>query len=90
MVGRNIHLEPGFYLAINKGIFVHANDTAAPKNSTCFLTPPISDDEKTSENNDPLKLAVQTKYNATDVTLLTKIQIQIPMKTHDLTTCVTI
>ena len=84
MTGHNLHLEPGFCSAINKGIFVHADDTTAPKHFSCFLTPPISDDEQTSENNDLLKLAVQTKYTDTDVTLLTKMIIQIPMKTQDL------
>ena len=84
MMGHNIHLEPGLCSAINKGIFVHTDDMTAPKHFTYFLTLPINDDEETLENNDLLKLAVQTKYSDTDVILLTKMYIQIPMKTQDL------
>ena len=46
MVGHNIQLEPGLCSSINKGIFVHADDTTAPKHFTSFLTPPINDDDE--------------------------------------------
>ena len=84
MTGHNIQLEPGFCSAINKGIFVHADDATTPKHFTGFLTPPISEEDDRWENKDLLKLAVQTKFNENDVTLLTKMDVTIPMKTQDL------
>ena len=84
MVGHNVRLEPGLCSALNKGILIHADDTTAPKHFTPFLTPPISDDEDVAENNDLLKLAVQTKYSENDVSLLTKMDVSIPMKTQEL------
>ena len=83
MIGHNIQLEPGFCSAINKGIFVHADDATTPKHFTSFLTPPISEEDNRWENKDLLKLAVQTKFNENDVTLLTKMDVTIPMKTQD-------
>ena len=62
MIGHNLHLEPGFYSAINKGIFVYANDYTVPKHFTALLTQPISDEIDESENNNELKLAVQNKW----------------------------
>lgn len=84
IIGHSLHLEPGFCSAINKGIFVHADDATAPKHFTSFLTPPISEEDDKWENKDLLKLAVQTKFSEDDVTLLTKMDISIPMKSQDL------
>ena len=84
MVGNNIRLESGFCSAINKEIFVHTYNVTAPKYFICFLTPQISDDKEALENNELLKLAVQTKYSDTDITLLTKMHILIHMKTQDM------
>ena len=77
-------LEPGFSLAINKGIFVHSDNSLSPKQFTPFLTPPVSDHHDLAENGDLLKLAVQDKFNNKDLVLLTKMSITIPLKTQDL------
>ena len=45
VIGHNIQLEPGFCSAINKGIFVPADDATTPKHFTSFLTPPISKED---------------------------------------------
>ena len=84
MVGYNVKLEPGLCSSLNKGIFIHADDTTAPKHFTPFLTPPISDDEEVAKNNNLLKLALQTKYSDNDVSLLTKMDVSILMKTQEL------
>ena len=55
-----------------------------PKNFTAFLTPPVNDDEDAEENANLLKLAVQEKYDRSDLILLTKMDITIPMKTQEL------
>ena len=84
MVGHNISPEPGLCSAINKGILVHADDGSAPKNFTAFLVPPVSDDDDLEENTNLLRLAVQDKFSDRDVTLLTKQEITLPMKTQEL------
>lgn len=84
MVGHNVKLEPGLCSALNKGILIHADDTTSPKHFTPFLTPPISDDKEVAEKNNLLKLAVQTNYSENDVSLLTKMDVSIPMKTQEL------
>ena len=84
MVGHNVKLKPGLCSALNKGILIHADDTTSPKHFTPFLTPPISDDKEVADNNNLLKLAVQTKYSDNDVSLLTKMDVSIPMKTQEL------
>ena len=61
-----------------------ANDSSAPKYFSPFLTPPISDEDDRLENNDLLKLAVQTKFSVRDVSHLTKMDISIPMRSQDL------
>ena len=43
-----------------------------------------NDDEEVEENNDLLKLAVQSKYSEEDVVLLTKMTISIPMRSQEL------
>ena len=84
MPSNNMMLEPGFCSAINKGIFVHSDDSSSPKHFTPFLTPPVSDHHDLVENGDLLKLAVQDKFNNEDLVLLTKMSITIPLKTQDL------
>ena len=80
----NIHVEPGLCSAINKGTFVHRDDGTTPRHFTCFLTPPISDEEDKIYNSDLLKLVVQTKYSDKDVSVLTKMDLSIPMNSRDL------
>ena len=41
----NMSLEPGFCTALNKGMLVCPDDASTPKNFTCFLTPPIGDED---------------------------------------------
>jgi len=84
MQGHNMCLEPGFCTALNKGMFVCPDDVDTPKNFTAFLTPPVNDDEDAEENANLLKLAVQEKYDSSDLILLTKMDITIPMKTQEL------
>ena len=45
MIGHNVSFEPGLCSALNKGLIVHADDGTLPKNFSCFLTPPMKDDE---------------------------------------------
>ena len=71
LTGYNVNLEPGLCSAINKGIFVHADDTSLPKLFSCFLTPPMKRDESVAENSTILRLAVQSKYSEDEITLLT-------------------
>ena len=80
----NVHVEPGLCSAINKGIFVHADDGTMPRHFTGFLTPPISDEEDKVQNSDLLRVAVQTKFSDRDVTVLTKMDVSVPMNTRDL------
>ena len=84
MVGYNVSFEPGLCSAINKGIFVHSDNSSSPKNFSPFLTPPVNDDARANEHNNILKLAVQTKYRDHDVDLLTKMEVPIPMDTQEL------
>ena len=44
----------------------------------------MKDDVGVEESNSILRLAVQSKYSENDVTLLTKMQVTIPMTIHDL------
>ena len=62
---------------------MHPNDASTPKHFSVFLTPPVTIGEN-KENSDLLKLAVQSKYSDEDVTLLTKMEIVVPVKTQDL------
>jgi len=82
MSGHNICLEPGLCSEIDKGIFVHADNTSAPRMP--FLTTPINDDEDVTENNNLLKLAVQTMLSENNVVLLTKMEIEIPIMAQEL------
>ena len=84
MQGYNMSLEPGFCTALNKGMLVCPDDTSTPTNFTSFLTPPVNDDEDEEDNANLLKLAVQEKYDNSDLILLTKMSISIAMKTPEL------
>ena len=84
MAGYNLSPEPGLCSALNKGILVHADDGTTPKNFTPFLVPPVSDDDEVADNSNLLRLAVQDKFSDRDVTLLTKQEITIPMKSQEL------
>ena len=53
----NVHPGSGLFLAIDKRIFVYADNATAPKHFTNLLTPLISDDDDAVENNDMLKSA---------------------------------
>ena len=64
-------------------MIVHPNDASTPKHFSVFLTPPVNIGEN-KENSDLLKLAVKFKYSDEDVTMLTKMEITVPMKTQDL------
>ena len=84
MRGYNMSLEPGFCTALNKGMLASPDDTSTPTNFTSFLTPPVNDDEDEEDNANLLKLAVQEKYDNSDLILLTKMEISIAMKTPEL------
>ena len=56
LVGHNVCIEPGLCSAINKGIFVHADDGSMPRHFSCFLTPPMKDDTGIEESNSILRL----------------------------------
>lgn len=83
MVGYNVKVELGLYSTLNKGIFIHADDTSTPRNFTPFQTPPVSDDKEIAENNDLLKFVVLTNYSNNDISLLIKMDISISMKTQE-------
>ena len=84
LIDHNVNFEPGLCSAINKGVFVHADDTSLPKHFSCFFTPPMKRDESVAKNSAILRLAIQAKYSEDDITLLTKVQITIPMDVRDL------
>ena len=84
MTGFNVSFEPGFCTALNKGMLVCPDDTMTPRNFTTFLTPPMKDIEEKEQNANLLKLAVQDKYDCTDLELLTKMDVTIPMTAQDL------
>ena len=56
MVGHNLSLESGLCSAINKGKFVHADDTSTPKHFSCFLSPPMKDVKNMPDKNAPMRL----------------------------------
>ena len=74
----------GFCRAINKVILVCPDDISTPKNFTPFLTPPVYDNAEVEDNAHILKMAVQDKFEAEDLILLTRMYITIPMKTQEL------
>ena len=84
MTGFNMSFEPGFCTALNKGMLECPDDTMKPINFTAFLTPPMKDIDEEEQNENMLKLAVQNKYNCTDLELLTKTSVTIPMTAQDL------
>ena len=51
------------------------------KISLLFFVPPVSDDDEDYENSNLLRLAVQDRFSDRDVTLLTKQEVTIPVKT---------
>ena len=84
MQGHNIALEPGFCTALNKGMMFCNVDAGSPKNFTIFLTPPMKDEVENQSSANLLKMAVQEKFDSSDLHLLTKMEISIPTKTNDL------
>ena len=64
-------------------LFCHVN-SPKPKYFTAFLTPPINDKLDMSNHADLLKLAVQDKFDRQDLSLLTKMDVSIPVTTQDL------
>ena len=84
MPGHNMQFATGFCTALNKGILTCPDDASTPKNFTPFLTPPVDDDADVEENANLLKMAVQDKFEAEDLILLTRMDITIPMKTQEL------
>ena len=78
----NIALEPGICTALNKGILTCGDEM--PKNFTPFLVPPKKDLEIQGKNTDILKLAVQEKFDQKDLTMLTKMEVTIPLTSQDL------
>jgi hypothetical protein len=84
MPGHNVRFEPGFCTALNKGMFICPDGTGPPSNFTPFLMPPMADDDDEEQNAYLLKLAVQEKYDSTDIELLTKMEVSIPMKSQEL------
>ena len=61
MPGNNVSFEPGFYTALNKGMFICPDGVGPPSNFTPFLMPPMADDGNEEQNANLLKLAVQEK-----------------------------
>ena len=84
MSGYKMSLEPGFCTALNKGMLVFPDDVTTPNIFTAFLTPTVNDDEDADDNANLLKLAVQETYDSSDLILLTKMNISIPMKSQEL------
>ena len=84
MPGHNMKFATGFCTALNKGILTCPDDASTPKNFTPFLTPPVDDNADVEENANLLKMAVQDKFEAEDLILLTRMDITIPMKTQEL------
>ena len=84
MPGHNVSFEPGLCTALNKGMFICPDGVGSPSNFTPFLMPPTTDDEDDEQNAHLLKLAVQEKYDSTDIELLTKMEVSIPMKSQEL------
>ena len=84
MLGQNVSFEPCFCTALNKGMFLCPDGVGPPPNFTPFLMPPMADNKDKEQNANLLKLAVQEKYDSTDVELLTKMDVSIPMKSQEL------
>ena len=84
MPSHNVSFEPGFCTALNKGMFLSPDGVGTPSNFTPFLMPPTADDDDEEQNANLLKLAVQEKYDRTDIELLTKMEVSIPMKSQEL------
>ena len=80
----NMSLKHGFCTVLNKGMHVCHDDVDTPNKSIAFLIPPVNDDEDADDNENLLKLAVQEKYDNSDLILLSKMDITILMKTHEL------
>ena len=83
MSSHNMSLEPGLCSGLNKGIFV-CPTASIPKNFTPFCTPQLEDDEDMDENASLLKLAIQEKFDKSDLVLLTKMDVKIPTRTQEL------
>ena len=80
----NLALVIGLCTAIHKGILINPDDSGLPTNLSPFLTPPLRDDKDELENHNNLQLALKEKLDAADVTLLTKMEVVIPMTVEQL------
>ena len=81
MPGHNMQFATGFCTALNTGILTCPDDASTPKNFTPFLTLPVDGNADVKENANLLNMAVQDKFEAEDLILLTRMDITIPMKT---------
>ena len=70
MPGYNVSFEPGFYTALNKGMFICPDGVGPPSNFTPFLMIPMAGDNDEEQNANIIKHAVQEKYDRTDIELL--------------------
>ena len=84
MQGHHKSLEPGFCMALNKGMLVCSDNVTTPKNFNEFLTPPVNNEDDVEDNAHLLNPVVQEKYDNDDLLLLTKMDITILTKTTDL------
>ena len=84
MATHNMRLELSFCTALNKGVLVCPDNSTTSRNLTPVLTSPTKDEDDEDEDTNLLKMAIQKKYDSTDLRLLTKMDISIPMKTIEL------
>ena len=84
MSSYNLAIVIGLCTAVQKGILINPDDSGVPTNLSPFLTPPLSDDEDELLNHNNLQLALKEKLDAADVTLLTKMEVVIPMTVEQL------
>ena len=55
-------------------------DSPTPKNFTEFIKSPVNDEDDDKTNVNLLRLTVPEKFDRTDLKLLTKMEVSIPMK----------
>ena len=77
-------LEPGFCTPLDKIMLVCSDAMGTPKNFTAFLTPPVNIEYDDKNYANLLKLAFQENFDNSDLLLLIKMEVTIPMGTTDL------
>ena len=80
----NLSIVIGLCKELHKGILINSDESGLITNFTSFLTPPHRDEYYECENQNVLRLALEGKLEASDVSLLTNMDVSIPMKVDKL------